>query len=45
MTKIGVSITIDKNLIKKIDKEAEKKERSRSYIINEILEKNLKNGN
>lgn len=40
--KEGVSWTIDKNIIEKINKEADESERSRSYIANKYLQEALK---
>jgi len=40
--KYPCNLTLDKDLIKEIDKIAEKENRSRSYIINEIIEKFVK---
>lgn len=37
-----MSLTLEKEIIKKIEKEAEKKDRSKSFIVNKILEEYFK---
>lgn len=44
MQKVSVSHTVDQDIIRAVEEEAERRDRSRSYIVNEALRAHLSAG-
>jgi metal-responsive CopG/Arc/MetJ family transcriptional regulator len=44
MSTVSISLRTPKDLLEKVDEEAERRKRSRNYVVNEIIQKHYSNG-